>query len=516
MAIDNGHVDFVRFRELEARAKVAGGERRQHRQRRLGRQLARDRVALLVDEGSWQEIGRFVSSHSDRSLSRAPLDVPGDGVITGIGSINGRTVAIYAFDVTVLRGSLGIAGGRKIERLLELALERNLPVIALHDSDGVRVDEGPEALATYGRVLGYHARLSGAVVQIALVFGLSVGGAAYSTALVDIVIGVSDQGYLFVTGAKVTKLVTNQDVSIEELGAVSMHAKKTGLVHLCADNEEGAIELAKRSLSYFDSDEAEISRIASSRRETQKEEDDVIMSVLPDSDRKGYDVRKVLRAVVDEDSLLELQSEFARSIVVAFARLDGRSIGLVASQPSHNAGCLDIDASRKAARFVQLCSAFGLPTITFCDVPGFLPGAHQEQNGLLLHGAKLISAYANSRSLLISVILRKSYGGGNVLAFPADLRFAYPLARVQAMGPAAAQVVTQHSSYGSEQKGDDEKLRSTFGQRYDAMERAAEVGFVDVIIHPRETRSALARAIKTLHAMPARRIPARRHSNPPT
>jgi propionyl-CoA carboxylase beta chain len=502
------HPDLDRFAELEDRAGEGGGAQLQRRQKRLGRMLARERIAALVDEGSFQELGK---------LRRSDPEDPalGDGVVTGVGNIAGRPVAVYAHDATVLRGALGIGGARKIVRLLEHARRQRMPVVAIHDSDGVRVNEGPEAIAGFAEVLGRTAELSGWVPQVGVVLGLCVGGAAYSSALQDVVIGQRETGFLFVTGSKVAKITTGQDAPIEDIGGVEMHARTTGLVHLAADGELECLAHARAVLGYFPRSAAELVADLPCTDAADRETP-AIAGVLPDSDRKGYDMRRILTEVVDAGSFLELQAAYAPSLVVGLARLAGRAIGIVASQPSYNAGCLDVDSSRKGARFVQLCSAYGLPVITFCDVPGFLPGKRQEQGGLLLHGAKLIAAYAACRTPRVSLIVRKSYGGGNVLAYPADVRLAYPFARVQPMGMDAARAVASHRTFGADDGSDPEdELRRRLGDRYDAMERAAEAGVVDAVIHPARTRIELVRALESLDRLPMRDLPPRAHPNIP-
>ena len=504
------HPDLDRLAELDARAGDGGGAQLQRRQRRLGRMLVRERIAALCDEGSFQELGKL------RRTAGEETDALGDGVVTGTGRIAGRPVAVYAHDVTVLRGALGIGGARKIIRLLDLARRQRMPVVAIHDSDGVRVNEGPEAIAGFAEVLGRTAELSGWVPQIGVVLGLCVGGAAYSSALQDVVIGQRETGFLFVTGSKVAKVTTGQDAPIEEIGGVDMHARTTGLVHLAADTEAECLAHARAVLSYLPQSADQLLPDLPCTDPADRETPAVV-DILPDSDRKGYDVRKLIAEVFDAGSFLELQAMYAPSLVVGFARLAGRAIGIVASQPSYNAGCLDVDASRKGARFIQLCSAYGLPVITLCDVPGFLPGKRQEQGGLLLHGAKLIAAYAACRSPLVSLIVRKSYGGGNVLAYPADVRLAYPFARVQPMGMEAAKAVASHRTFGGDEidVDPDEELRKRLGDRYDAMERAAEAGFVDAVIHPARTRIELSRALESLDKKPMRDLPPRAHPNLP-
>ena len=509
------HEDLRRLDQLEARAAQGGGEHLQRRQRRLGRLLARERAEALLDDGSFTELGAFVRGRPGRQGEAAATDAPGDGVVCGTGRIHGRTVALYGHDSTVLRGALGAEGARKIVRLLDLALAQGMPVVALHDSDGVRVGEGPRALAGFAEVLGRTAQLSGWVPQIGVVLGLCVGGAAYSSALQDVIIGHSEQGFLFVTGAKVTRVVTGQDDPIDELGGVPMHAGTTGLVHLQRDDERQCLELARQVLSYLpDSADQPPPRLPCedpADRETPR-----ILKLLPESDRRAYDMRRLIREAFDEDSFFELQPDYAGSLVVGFARLGGRPVGLVASQPMVDAGCLDIHSSRKGARFIQLCNAFGLPLITLADVPGFRPGKDQEQGGLLLHGAKLIAAYAACTVPLISLIVRKSYGGGNVLSWPGDVRLCYPLARVQPMGTEAAVTVASHGTFGEVSDDELEAFRADFVEKYDRPLLAAEEGFADRVIRPERTRLELISVLESLSDKIVRRgLPPKKLPNTP-
>lgn len=431
----------------------------ERRHKRLGRLLVGERIERLFDAGSFVELG---ASH-----------VPGDALITGVGRVCGRAVATYAHDPLVDRGALGVNGAKKIIELLDLAASRRLPVVSLLDSDGVRIGEGPAAMEGFADVLGRIAELSGRVPQIGVVLGLCVGGAAYGTALQDLVVGQADSGYCFVTGPSVTKVVTGEDVAMDALGGVTMHAATTGLVHAVREDEAGCLDAARELLGYLGADGEAVDPID---RATPG-----IKDVLPESERRPYDVRRIVAEIVDAGSFFELQSAFAKNLVIGFARLDGRTIGVVASQPMHLAGALDCDASRKGARFIHLCSAYDIPVLTLVDVPGFLPGAAQERGGLLLHGAKLIYAYARCRSPLVSLVMRKAYGGGSVLALPAAIRFGYPTTRFEPMGGVAARTV-----------------RGTLDEAYEATDGAAAAGVIHRTIDPSATRLELARALTVL------------------
>ncbi|MCA9580309.1 MAG: methylmalonyl-CoA carboxyltransferase, partial [Myxococcales bacterium] len=480
--------DVTRLRELEAESSLGGGEHLVRRQRRLGRLLPRERLETLFDPETMVEMGRLSRVSRRFSIDRADHAALGDGVLCALGRVEGRPVAAYAHDATVLRGAIGFGGAQKILRLTEIAKAQGIPVVALHDSDGVRVHEGPQTLAMLGDVLARSAELSGWVPQINVILGLCVGGAAYSAALGDVLIANQESAYAFVTGSKVTKIVTAQDAPLEEIGGASMHASTTGLFHALREDDRSCIALARRVLSYLPSNAKEAPPQLSMDDPAQRKTDR-IEQLIPESDRKPYNVGPVLEEVFDRGSFLELQADFARSVVVGLARLGGRAVAVVASQPMHNAGCLDVDSSRKTARFVQLASAYGLPVITLADVPGFLPGKRQEQAGLLLHGAKVIAAYSACRTPLISVVLRKSYGGANVLSYPGDVRLALPYARVQAMGKEAAKAVARHMRGGEASDTELEaELERAFGDGWDRMERMAEDGFVDRIVEPQNLR----------------------------
>ncbi len=508
------HKDFKALDALEAQAGSGGGEALQRRQKRLGRLLVRERVEALLDPGSFTELGALRRGQAAPGKDKPATDTPGDGVVCALGRIQDRPVAVYGHDATVLRGALGSAGAAKIVRLLQLAADQGIPVVALHDSDGVRVGEGPAALAGFAELLGATARLSGWVPQVGVVLGLCVGGAAYSSALQDVIVGHGEQGFAFVTGAKVTGVVTGEEDPIEELGGVPMHATKTGLVHLRSDDERECLAQARRVLSYLP-DNADQPPPSLEIDDPVDRGNEKLLKLLPETDRRAYDMRRLIKVVFDRGSFLELSPEYARSLLTGFARLGGRAVGLVASQPLVDAGCLDTDSSRKGARFIQLCNAFGLPVITLADVPGFRPGIQQEQGGLLLHGAKLIAAYAACTVPLISLIVRKSYGGGNVLAWPGDVRLAYPLARVQPMGTEAALAVASHSTFGEVDPERLEAFREEFVQAYDAPLLAAEAGFVDRVIRPEQTRLELHRTLSSLTNRPRRNMPPRRAINTP-
>lgn len=482
--------------ELEAqerRVDEAGGPARLARQRRLGRLNARERIAALVDEGSFVELGRHVlHRHEGSSEQLAANRHPGDGVVAGLARVGGRDVALYAHDPTVLRGALGHEASKKVCRLLDMADARGLPVVCLADSDGVRVDEGMDAIDAYGEIIRRTVRLQGKVLQLTLVCGLCVGAAAYTAALGDLVAMVAGQSFLFITGPKVTKVVTGEDVTIEDLGGPEMHATKTGQCHAIVPDEAAGIAWVKDVLGALErrggDDPVE--------RGTPELE-----AIVPTAERRAYDMRKVLRAVFDQGSVLEVSARFAPNLLTGFARLGGRAVAVIASQPMALAGCLDVDASRKGAHFVSLASARGLPVITFVDVPGYLPGTKQEQGGILPHGSLLLTAYGQARVPLVCLVVRKSYGGASVLSFAADVRLALPTARIGPMGAeAAAEVILgpEHDAMSAAEKEERARRKAEWLARHDHAWAPAASGYVDRVIRPEDARRELARTLDAL------------------
>ena len=482
------------FAAREKRADEGGGPARIARHKRLGRLTARERIAQLVDAGTFQELGRhLLHRHAHTSAQLAANRHPGDGVVAGIGEVGGRTVAIYAHDPTILRGALGHAASKKVCRLLDLALDRGLPVVTLADSDGVRVEEGIDGIDAYGEILRRVVRLRGRVPQITLVFGLCVGAAAYAAALNDFVGMVSDQSYLFITGPKVTKVVTGEDVDLAELGGAKMHATRTGQCHAILPDEPSALGWAKGLLGYLGADAADSDPVDRAVPELE--------TIVPLAERRAYDMRKVVRAVFDAGSVFELSALFAGNLLTALARLGGRAVAVVASQPMVAAGCLDIDASRKGAAFVNWASSHGLPVITLVDVPGYLPGKKQEQGGILPHGATLIDAYGSAKVPLVCLVLRKSFGGASVLSFAADVRLGLPTARVGSMGAdATLEVVLGPEALGAsdDSKKAREAKRAEWLEANDHAWAAAEAGYLDQVVMPADARASLHRALRSV------------------
>jgi acetyl-CoA carboxylase carboxyltransferase component len=481
----------------EARADEGGGRARLARLTRLGRLGVRERIAALVDAGSFVELGRHVMHRHAASSEQLAANVhPGDGVVCGLAAIDGRGVAVYAHDPTVLRGALGVAASKKICKLLDLAEKKRLPVITLADSDGVRVDEGTDAIDAYGEIIRRTVRLKGKVPQLTLVCGLCVGAAAYNAALTDLVAMVGAHGFMFITGAKVTKVVTGEGADITELGGAEMHATKTGACHAIVADEREGIAWLRRVLSYVGHAGARVASDDPTSREVPE-----IATLVPTAPRRAYDMRKVVATIFDRATCTELSPRFAPNLLTFLARLGGRAVAVVASQPMALAGCLDVDASRKGAAFVTWVSAMRLPIVTLVDVPGYLPGTKQEQAGILPHGAALLTAYASATVPMVCLVVRKSFGGASVLSFASDVRLALTTARIAPMGADAAVEVALGpvlDDASEETQRAREARRAEWLAQHDHAWASAEAGYVDQVIRPADARRVLAQTVERL------------------
>jgi acetyl-CoA carboxylase carboxyltransferase component len=483
----------------EQRVDEGGGRARQERHRRLGRLGARERIAAVIDAGSFVELGRHVVHRVPDSESEALAANrhPGDGLVCGLATVEGREVAIYAHDPTVLRGAVGLAAARKLCRVLDLALERRLPVIALADSDGVRVEEGTDAIDAYGEIIRRTVKLRGRVPQLTLVCGLCVGAAAYCAALTDVVAMVKGQSFLFITGPKVTRVATGEDVDIAELGGAELHARTTGACHALLDDEPGALAWLRRLVGALAPHAPASDPVDRATAELEK--------LVPTSPRRAYDMRKLLGVVFDGGSVVELSAAFAPNLITGLARLGGRAVAVVASQPMVLGGCLDVDASRKGAAFVRFASANRLPVITFVDVPGYLPGRKQEEGGIVVHGATLLDAYGSAEVPLLCLVVRKSYGGASVLSFAAQVRLALPTARVAPMGADATLEVVlgpEPPDASDGERAARAERRTSWLKRHDHAWAAAESGYLDQVVAPAEVRRSLALALRRLDSNP--------------
>ena len=481
--------------------------------------LARARMNELFDHGTFEEVGAAVR-HRSRDFGLDKRTIPGDGVVTGFGRIGGRTVYAYAQDRTALGGSLGEEHARKIARIQDMAFQSGCPLVGMNDSGGARIQEGVDSLGGYGEIFRRNVRASGVIPQISLILGPCAGGAVYSPALTDFVGMVDRQSFMFLTGPKVVKTVTFEDVTTEELGGAATHATRTGVSSFLFEDDSHAIATARAILSYLPSNYRADAPVQPCEDPVDRMPHD-LADIVPDNPRLPYDVRRVVAQVVDRGSLLEVHELWARNIMVGFARLGGRPVGVVANQPLELAGVLDIDASRKAARFIRTCNAFGLPIVSFVDVPGFLPGVDQEMGGVIDHGAKLLYAYCEATVPKLSVILRKAYGGAYIVMSSkhvgGDANFAWPGAEIAVMGAKGAVEIL----YSRELRGADDpaavrgRREAEYCEKFLSPDRAAERGYIDEVIAPCETRRKLCRHLEALQSKDEH-WPARRCNNMPT
>ncbi|NTU85639.1 MAG: acyl-CoA carboxylase subunit beta [Chloroflexales bacterium] len=499
---------------MREQALRGGGEERIAQQHGRGKLTARERLALLYDPGSFQELGAL-AKHGVNDFGLAEERHPGDGVVTGFGKINGRRVAAYAQDFTILGGSFSEVQAQKITRLMDLALESGIPIIGLNDSGGARIQEGVRSLAAYGEVFVRNVLSSGVVPQISVILGPCAGGAVYSPALTDFVIMARDTGYMFLTGPEVIKAVTGRAVTAQELGGAEVHHQRSGVAHLVAPDEPAALNLAKLLLSYLPQNNTEDPPQLAPFDPPERMEP-ALNTIVPEDERIGYDMLAVIDMIIDRGSLLAIQPEYAANAIVGFARLDGYAVGIVANQPAVLAGALDIDSSDKIARFIRLCDCYNLPVITLVDTPGYLPGIEQEYGGVIRHGAKIIYAYAGATVPKISVVVRKAIGGAYVAMsskqMRCDLNFAWPTAQIAVMGAEGATRILRRDEL--KQAADPQALEQQFiaeyRERFFNPYHAADLGQIDEIIEPRETRPRLIRALEILRTKVAQ-SPPRKH-----
>ena len=506
------------LRELGEEAAHAGTEKAMARQHERGKLLARERLDLLLDPGSFVELDRFVR-HRETEFGMDDNRPWGDAVVTGYGTVFGRPVCVFSQDFTVFGGSLSEVFAEKVCKVMDMAVKVGCPVVGINDSGGARIQEGVVSLAGYAEIFWRNVQASGVVPQISLIMGPCAGGAVYSPAITDFVLMTEGSSYMFITGPDVVKTVTGEDVSFEDLGGASAHATRSGVAHLVAPDEQACIDDARYLLTFLPQNNLETAPYAAPTDPVDRESPE-LDTLIPDSPNKPYDIKRVIEAVVDDGAFLELQPVHAQNIVCGFARLGGRSIGVVGNQPAALAGVLDIDASVKAARFVRTCDAFNVPLVTFVDVPGFLPGTAQEWGGIIRHGAKLLYAYAEATVPKLTVITRKAYGGAyDVMSskhIRADVNVAWPTAEVAVMGPDGAVniVFRKELEASSDPDARRAELIADYKERFANPYSAAERGYVDDVIEPRRTRPYLARA---LEATLSKRepVPKRKHGNIP-
>ena len=503
---------------LREEARLGGGLKRIESQHKKGKYTARERIAMLLDEGSFEEIDMFVR-HRSTNFGIDKDSFLGDGIVTGCGTIEGRLVYVYAQDFTVFGGSLSEMLASKICKIMEQAMKVGAPVIGSNDSGGDRIQEGVNALAGYAEIFQRNILASGVIPQISGIFGPCAGGSVYSPALTDFNIMTKGTSYMFLTGPKVVKTVTGEDVTQEQLGGATVHASKSGVAHFAVDNEEEGLSLIRKLIGFMPQNNLEeapqlvcddpIDRL-----------DDSLNDIIPDSPNKSYDMYEVIGTIIDNGEFLEVHRDFAQNIIVGFARFNGVSVGIVANQPKVMAGCLDSNASRKAARFVRFCDAFNIPLVTLVDVPGFLPGTGQEYNGVILHGAKLLFAYGEATVPKITITLRKSYGGAYCVMsskhLRGDVNYAWPTAEIAVMGPAGAVEIIFAKEVASSEEPDktkatkEEEYRKAFANPYNA----ARYGYIDDVIEPRNTRFRIIRALEQLQTKKLVN-PAKKHDNLP-
>jgi len=500
------------------RAEEGGGPERHQRQHAEGKLTARERVELLLDEGSFEELDKLVE-HRCLDFGMADQKIPGDGVVSGYGRIDGRLAFVFAQDFTVFGGSLSETNAQKICKVMDLAMKMGAPVIGLNDSGGARIQEGVASLGGYADIFLRNTLASGVVPQISAILGPCAGGAVYSPAITDFNVMVKDTSYMFVTGPDVLKTVTHEEVSKEDLGGAATHNVKSGVAHFAVEDDRACLALIRELLSYMPSNNLEEAPLHKTDDPSDRE-DPALDTLIPAEASKPYDIKRLIEAVVDDRRFLEVHSLYAPNIVVGFARFGGRSVGIVANQPAVLAGCLDIDASVKGARFVRFCDAFNIPLVTFEDVPGFLPGTAQEFGGIIRHGAKLLYAFAEATVPKITVITRKAYGGAYcVMAskhIRTDLNYAYPTAEIAVMGPEGAVNVLYRRELAAAK--DQAALRARkvaeFREKFANPYVAADRGFVDEVIEPRATRRKIIAGLDMTRSKRDRNPP-RKHGNIP-
>jgi propionyl-CoA carboxylase beta chain len=507
---DNNHS----LEQKKYNARLGGGQSRIETQHKKGKLTARERLEVLLDPDSFEEYDMFVS-HDCQNFGMQDKKFEGDGVVTGSGTINGRLVFVYSQDFTVLGGSLGLAHAKKICKILDMALKLKVPVIGINDSGGARIQEGVDSLAGYGEIFQRIVNLSGVVPQISLIMGPCAGGAVYSPALTDFTMMVKNSSYMFVTGPEVVKTVTHEVISQEKLGGSSVHTSKSGVADIAYDNEIDLLLETRRLINFLPlSNTASLPVI-----DTADPADRINLSLntlVPSNSNKPYNMQELVKSVLDEGDFFEIKPDYARNIIVGFGRLTGKPVGIVANQPMHLAGCLDIQASVKAARFIRFCDAFNIPIITFIDVPGFLPGVSQEHNGIIKHGAKLLYAYAEATVPKISVITRKAYGGAYIVMnskhLLGDAVYAWPDAEIAVMGASGAvEIIFKEAS--SDPKLREEKINE-YQEKFTNPFVAASKGYIDDIIRPQNTRRKICKALDLLSTK-KHDTPWKKHDNLP-
>ncbi|PKP55520.1 methylmalonyl-CoA carboxyltransferase [Candidatus Atribacteria bacterium HGW-Atribacteria-1] len=506
------------LREKEEKVKAGGGEKRVKAQHEKGKLTARERIDLLLDKDSFVELDLLVE-HRCNNFGMDKVEAPGEGVVTGYGTIDGRLIYVFAQDFTVIGGSLGEMHAKKICKVLDMAMKMGAPCIGINDSGGARIQEGVDSLSGYGQLFYRNTIASGVIPQISIIVGPAAGGAVYSPAIMDFVFMVKNVGIMHITGPDVIRAVTGEVVTSEKLGGAMTHNRKSGVAHFAAENEEEVYQMVRKMMGYLPSNNMETPPSVECKDDPNRMEE-ALLNIVPTDPNKPYEMRDIIRYIVDEGDFFESHPYFATNILTGFARLNGQSIGIIANQPKVLAGCLDIDASDKAARFIRFCDAFNIPILTLVDVPGFLPGTAQEYGGIIRHGAKLLYAYSEATVPKVTLIVRKSYGGAYLAMCSRDLRadqvIAWPTAEIAVMGSqGAANIIFRKeiAKADNPEKVRQEKI-DEFQQKFSNPYEAAKRGYVDMVIDPRETRPRLITTFEMLSTKKESR-PAKKHGNFP-
>ena len=503
---------YKKFEELDKAAALGGGAVRIDKQHETGRMTARERIDMLLDKGTFVELDKFVT-HRCTNFGMEKNKIPGDGIVSGYGKIEGRQVFVYAYDFTAYGGTLSSTNAAKIVKVQTLALKNGAPVIALNDSGGARIQEGVGSLAGYASIFYQNTMASGVVPQISAILGPCAGGACYSPALTDFIFMVKEKSHMFITGPDVVKAVTHETVEKEELGGAYVHSSKSGVTHFMCDTEEETLMSIRELLSFLPSNNMEDAPFTPCSDDIHRRVE-ALQTVIPEDPNMPYDIKDIIEPVLDNQYFFEVMPHFAKNVVIGFGRLNGRSVGIVANQPAYLAGVLDIDASDKAARFIRFCDCFNIPLITFEDVPGFLPGTMQEHNGIIRHGAKIVYAYAEATVPKITLITRKAYGGAYIVMSSkptgADVNLAYPQAEIAVMGAEGAVNILYRKSSAEEKQEIIKEYEDKFSNPY----RAAERGLIDEVIMPRDTRYKLVQALEMAHNK-NQSNPPKKHGNMP-
>jgi propionyl-CoA carboxylase beta chain len=503
---------YSRFVEKDKNAELGGGVSKIEKQHESGKMTARERIDMLLDKGTFVEMDKLMV-HRCTNFGMDKNKIPGDGVVSGYGKIDGRLVFVYAYDFTVYGGTLSATNSKKIVKVQELALKNGAPVIALNDSGGARIQEGVESLTGYASIFYQNTIASGVIPQISAILGPCAGGACYSPALTDFIFMVKEKSHMFVTGPDVVKTVTHEDVSKEELGGAYTHSSKSGVTHFLSNTEEELLMGIRELLSFLPSNNMEDAPAVTVKDDIHREEES-LQNVVPADPNIPYDIKDIIEPVMDDHYFFEVMPHFAKNAVVGFARLGGKSVGIVANQPAYLAGVLDIDASDKIARFIRFCDCFNIPLITFEDVPGFLPGCTQEHNGIIRHGAKIVYAYAEATVPKVTLITRKAYGGAYIVMGSkqtgSDVNLAYPNAEIAVMGAEGAVNILYRKADEETKKQAIEDYKTNFANPY----QAAELGYIDEIILPKQTRFKLIQALDMAHNK-MQTNPPKKHGNMP-